>query len=278
MLQVETFRDQGVAIQKTIPNLIFRQHKTQGSNKMKMTLKKAQEESGKVSLGNTKMPSTTFAISAKACKVGSKLEKIEGSTCSRCYALKLQKLRPSVDQGWTNNLLKAEKLISDNPTLWAKQMTFQIERGCKKLGVLFHRWFDSGDLQSVEMLRAIVLCAEMTPDIAHWLPTREAKIVKEYRKLYGKEPRNLVIRVSATMIGDKPIAGHTNTSTVHKKGQEVHGKECLAYRTNKDAIVVDLDTFQAMGKAEKKEQDFGHCGNCRACWNPSVENISYPLH
>jgi len=29
MLQVETFRDRGVAIQKTIPNLIFRQHKTE---------------------------------------------------------------------------------------------------------------------------------------------------------------------------------------------------------------------------------------------------------
>ena len=36
-----------------------------------------------------------------------KLVKIENSTCSKCYALKLQKLRPSVDQGWTNNLLKA---------------------------------------------------------------------------------------------------------------------------------------------------------------------------
>ena len=59
----------------------------------KMTVKQAVEQSGKVSLGNTKMPSTTFAISAKACKVGSKLEKIEGSTCSKCYALKLQKLR-----------------------------------------------------------------------------------------------------------------------------------------------------------------------------------------
>ena len=83
----------------------------------KLTLKKAIAESGKVSLGNTKMPSTTFAISAKACKVGAKLVNVKGSTCSRCYALKLQKLRPSVDQGWTNNLLKAVNLINDNPKL-----------------------------------------------------------------------------------------------------------------------------------------------------------------
>ena len=70
------------------------------------TLKKAIEISGKVSKGNTKMPSSTFAISAKHCNVGSKLVNVENSTCSKCYALKLQKLRPSVDQGWTNNLFK----------------------------------------------------------------------------------------------------------------------------------------------------------------------------
>ena len=45
----------------------------------KLTLKKAIEESGKISLGNTKMPSTTFAISAKHCNVGGKLVDIEGS-------------------------------------------------------------------------------------------------------------------------------------------------------------------------------------------------------
>ena len=244
----------------------------------KLTLKKAIAESGKVSLGNTKMPSTTFAISAKACKVGAKLVNVKGSTCSRCYALKLQNLRPSVDQGWTNNLLKAEKLISDNPKLWAKQMAFQIKRGCDKLNIHEHRWFDSGDLQSIEMLHAIVLCANETPHIRHWLPTREAKIVKEYRKLYGNEPDNLVIRVSATMIGDKPISGHVNTSTVHRHGETVHGKECLAYRTNKESIVVDLGTFKAMTREQKKEQDFGHCGDCRACWSKDVSNISYPLH
>lgn len=244
----------------------------------KLTLKKSIEESGKVSLGNTKMPSTTFAISAKHCNVGGKLVDIEGSTCSRCYALKLQKLRPSVDTGWTNNLFKAVKMIKENPKLWAKMVSFQIERGCKKLGVNYHRWFDSGDLQSVDMLHAIALSAELTPTIKHWLPTREAKLVKQYRKQYGQEPSNLVIRVSATMISDKPIKGHENTSTVHRKGEAIYGKECLAYRTNKDAKVVPSEAFKVMTREEKKEQDFGHCGDCRACWSKDVANISYPLH
>ena len=81
----------------------------------------------------------------------------------------------------------------------------------------------------------------------------------------------------ALMVDDAPIKGHVNTSTVNHK-KPVHGKECLAYRTNKDNIVVDLETFKAMTKPEKKAQDFGHCGDCRACWSRDVANISYPLH
>jgi hypothetical protein len=247
------------------------------------TLKKAIELSGKVSKGNTKMPSSTFAISSKHCNVGSKLVKIENSTCSKCYALKLQKLRPSVDQGWTNNLLKAVKLIETNPELWAKMVSFQIKRICKKLNVKFHRWFDSGDLQSVEMLRAIVLSAQQTPDIKHWLPTREAKVVKDYKAKYGEIPSNLCIRVSATMIGDKPIKGYNNTSTVHRKGSEVFGKECLAYRTNIDSRVLtelQYSEFKKLDKPNKAKSkiDLGHCGDCRACWSKEVNNISYPLH
>ena len=128
------------------------------------------------------------------------------------------------------------------------------------------------------MLHAIVLCCLETPEIKHWLPTREAKLVQTYRKRHGLEPDNLVIRVSATMISDAPIKGHTHTSTVHKHKETVFGKECLAYRTNKENIVVDLETFKAMSRPEKKAQDFGHCGDCRACWSKDVANISYPLH
>ena len=250
---------------------------------MTFTLKSSIEQAGKVSSGNTKMPSSTFAISAKHCKVGSKLVNIKGSTCSRCYALKLQNLRPSVNTGWTNNYLKAVNLIDTNPAQWAKACAFQIERITKKLDVLNHRWFDSGDLQSVAMLFAINECAKLTPHIAHWLPTREAKIVQEYRKLYGNEAQNLCIRVSATMIDDKPISGHVQTSTVHRKGSTVHGKECLAYRTNTDNKVLtvpEYNAFKALGKVEKVASgiDLGHCGACRACWSKEVSNISYPLH
>ena len=218
-----------------------------------MTLKAAQE-SARISLGNSKMPGTTFAQDSFACKVGDKLAKIEGSVCSKCYARKIQRLRPSVNLGWKANLEKARHWLSVNPKQWVESCVFQINRAANKTGENYHRWFDSGDLDSVEQLAAICKVAELTPDIAHWLPTREAGIVKQYKKQGGIVPGNLVIRVSATMIGDKPMRGHENTSTVHVKGTQAYGHSCPAY---------------LQGNA---------CGTCRACWNPSVSNVSYPKH
>jgi len=218
------------------------------------TLKAAQEIAGKFSDRNSKMPGSTFAISAKECNVGGKLANVKGSVCDRCYALKLQKLRPSVDKGWTSNYLTSTKMIAENPEKWAAACAFQIMRMAKKTGEYNHRWFDSGDLQSIAMLAAIVMTAELTPDVDHWLPTREAKIVKDFIKAGGVIPSNLVIHISSTMIGDAPIKGYANTSTVHRKGDEPVGHICPASQQN------------------------GNCGDCRACWNPAVDNVSYPLH
>jgi hypothetical protein len=219
-----------------------------------LTVKASIEQGGRVSEGNGKMPGSTFAISAKECKVGGKLATVEGSVCNRCYALKLQKLRPSVDQGWTANYLKATSLIEQNPAAWVKAVAFQINRIIAKGGQPFHRWFDSGDLQSVAMLSAICEAAKATPTVRHWLPTREAKMVKDFLAQGGIVPANLIIRISSTMVNDAPIAGHANTSTVHRKGQPHHGHACPASHQG------------------------NNCGDCRACWSKDVQNVSYPLH
>ena len=116
----------------------------------------------------------------------------------------------------------------------------------------YHRWFDSGDIDSMAQLKAIVEVARRTPTIKHWLPTREIKIVSEYLKT-NQVPSNLVIRVSSPMVNDKPLS-FPNTSTVHTKGAEVYGNECPAYK---------------QGNA---------CGDCRNCWNANVPNVSYKKH
>ena len=152
---------------------------------------------GNISKGNTKMPGTTFAIDAFACNTGSKLAKIAGTPCSVCYARHLQRIRPSVDQGWKANLAKFRQAATDdNLTAWVDAMTFQILRYNTDL---HHRWFDSGDLQSVEMLRAICNVCALTPQIKHWLPTQERAIVQEFKRS-NTIPANLVIRISASKI------------------------------------------------------------------------------
>ena len=208
-------------------------------------LVKESQEYGKISLGNTKMPGTTFAICAFACITGSKLAKVEGSICNGCYSIKLQKLRPSVNKGYKKNLFKWQVSNTSN---WIDAMVFQILRAKVKE----HRWFDSGDLQSMEMLEAIVKVARKTPEVKHWLPTKEYKIITKYSKT-NTLPANLIVRVSATMIDGKPSKAFQNTSTVHRNNEPL-GFECKA---------------RSRGNA---------CGPCRACWDKKVENVSYPKH
>ena len=198
-------------------------------------------QSGKISKGNSKMPGTSYAIDAFACKTGSKLAEIKGTPCASCYARKLQKLRPSVNQGYKSNL---EKWQNASQQTWIEAMVFQINRS----GTKYHRWFDSGDLQSRTMLDSIIEVCKRTPNVKHWLPTQERDIIRDV-----DTPDNLVIRLSGSKVnGRAPSAD--NTSTVFDKHGEPIGQECLAYTRG------------------------NNCGDCRACWNPSVKNVSYKKH
>jgi len=206
-------------------------------------LVKEAVEYGKVSLGNTKMPGTTFPICAFACYTGSKLAKVKGSVCEQCNMRRLQKIRPSVDQGYKTNLFKWQVSNTSN---WIDAMVFQIKRYAADG---YHRWFDSGDLQSMEMLLGIAETARQTPEVKHWLPTKEYSIYTKYLKT-NTLPTNLIVRVSAAMIDGKPSKAFRNTSTVHRNNEPL-GFECKG------------------GNA---------CGPCRACWDKKVENVSYRKH
>jgi len=195
---------------------------------------------GKVSLGNTKMPGSTFAICAFACITGGKLAKVKGSVCEQCNMRRLQKIRPCVDQGYKKNLFKWQVSNSSN---WIAAMVFQIKRYAVDG---YHRWFDSGDLQSLEMLLGIAEIARQTSEVKHWLPTKEYSIYTKYLKT-NTLPTNLIVRVSAAMIDGKPSKAFQNTSTVHRNNEPL-GFECKGGNT---------------------------CGPCRACWDKKVENVSY---
>ena len=148
---------------------------------MKLSLANAKGY-GRVSDRNSKMPASTFALHTNACKVGTKLAAVDGSICHDCYASKFERMYPSVHQGHAFNTVSAEAFIASDPEGWAQAIAMQIQKICDRFDQPFHRWFDAGDLQNVAMLRAICRVCELTPTIKHWLPTREAGILKAFFK------------------------------------------------------------------------------------------------
>jgi Gene product 88 len=201
-----------------------------------------------------KMPGTAYGISAKACITGAKLAKVPGSVCFGCYALKANYLYPSVQ------VAHEKRIAGIESPLWTAAMVMLLTdahaKGRGRNGPIatgWHRWHDSGDLQSVEHLTKICAVAALTPQIRHWLPTRELGIVKAYQAAGGTVPANLVIRVSATMVDGDATQAWPTTSGVHHKAA-AQGRTC---------------------PAPKQE---GKCGDCRACWNPKVKHVSYHLH
>ena len=209
-----------------------------------MNLKEAAGTVGRLGRAG-KMPCPTYNTPAKRCVTGAKLRKVVGSTCHGCYAFKGNYLFPSVQQGLEKRFEAFKK------PAFVEAMSFMINRYAKKSG--YFRWFDSGDLASISMLEKIVMICQNTSDIKHWLPTREAKIVKDYLKIYKQFPDNLMVRVSAPMVDGEPLKSFDYTSTVNHKTKPI-GHDCPSrFQDNK-------------------------CMDCRACWSKDIKNVSYHKH
>ena len=148
----------------------------------------------------SKMPGWAYGLPAKECKTGGKLQKVPGSVCFDCYALKGCYVFKVVQDAQYFRL----KAIR-NP-LWTGAMATIINSKKSK----FFRWHDSGDVQDLKHLAKIFKVAKLTPGTRHWLPTREA-----WTQAYqDRAPSNLTIRFSMPMV-NQPAAGNwNNTSTV----------------------------------------------------------------
>jgi hypothetical protein len=208
------------------------------------------------SLSNpSKMNTYGYSISAHECKVGGELAKIEGSVCYLCYAKKGRYIFPIVQKCMAIRL----DLITNDP-LWTDAMVFILNRKKykgKKLDIF--RWHDSGDIQSMEHLTKIAEIAEQTPQIKHWLPTKESPTVREWIKTHDI-PDNLNIRISASMInGDVTTVDGCTTSIVVTKDMlgKMEGTDCPVYADPNHG---------------------SECGDCQDCYLKTVTNINYQAH
>jgi hypothetical protein len=210
-----------------------------------MNIKQLEKQIGTLS-NPSKMPSYAWGISALHCVVGSLMAKINGTVCKKCYALKGHYVFKNVKFAHKKRLKAITK--PEWVDYMAELLTLKYKRLAKSR--LFHRWFDSGDLQSHEHLMKIFEVCKLTPHIKYWLATREYQIISKVK--YKDIPKNLVVRASGIKIDGQPPKFWKWTSTVHTK--KPIGHECPAYK-----------------------QD-GECGSCRSCWSRSVKQVSYKEH
>ena len=210
-----------------------------------MTIKALTASIGGLS-NPSKMPGFSYGIPAAACKIGAILRKLAGSVCEVCYAFKGMYVFPVVKAAQAKRLA----ILTGNMEQWESNMiALLVLKYRKKTGDdRVFRWHDAGDLQSMAHLKAIVNIAHAIPTLLFWIPTKEYNLIRSW----GSEfPSNLTVRISAPMVGETlPSLPGTVGSTVGAG----KGYPCPAYT-----------------------QD-GECGDCRACWDNSVELVDYPKH
>jgi hypothetical protein len=181
----------------------------------------------------SKMPGLSYSLPAWECKTGSKLRKVKGSVCSACYALKGNYTRYKAIKA-----AQYDRLEKIKNSLWVAAMVVQVKRQ------KYFRWHDAGDVQDLEHLKKIYSVCKLTPEVKHWMPTREAWI----KNHLDSKPANLVIRFSPPMIGQRNDSWPNSSMVVET------GATCPA------------------------PSQGGKCGSCRQCWDSNIKVVSYGKH
>ena len=178
----------------------------------------------------SKMPGWSIGLPAKECKTGSKLQKVKGSTCYDCYALKGCYVFKVVQDA------QYRRLEAINNPLWVGAMAHLINSKKSK----YFRWHDSGDIQDEAHLIKIFAVAKLTPTVQHWMPTREAWV----KAFLPECPENLIIRFSAPMVDTDAPGSWDHTSTVVTTGATCpapkQNNECLDCRACWDKSVKNI--------------------------------------
>jgi hypothetical protein len=120
----------------------------------------------------------------------------------------------------------------------------------------------------MQHLENIVEVIKLTPEVKHWLPTKEYKLITSYMQAKKCIPDNLTIRVSMPMLN-------------MEVQEKVH--ICALGTLTMPTGVTFSTAFSKKILEEKKVKGFvcqakGLCGDCRACWSTKVPCVIYPLH
>ena len=217
----------------------------------------------------SKMPGGSWSISAVHCKRGSALRKIAGTVCKYCYALKGRYVFPTTVAAHARRL----EAYNTDPIRFAWAMVRLITGDYSNTAKLipWFRWFDSGDLQSTEMLNTLTIIAENTPDTDHWMPTREKRIVKDFLRSGGSVPENMVIRISQDCVNK--IEG------IHIWDQYAGICHSMVYddTLNLDILLKNGIKICPVSNPLLDGKTCDHF-ECRMCWDRNIKVIAYHAH
>ena len=225
-----------------------------------MLIKEAKEIVGGLS-NCTKMPKFSYGLPAIKCIVGSKLRKVVGSVCAICYALTGHYEFEVVQKA------QERRLKSLDDPRWMEAMTTLINH-YHGPSVPF-RWHDSGDVQSLLHLIMIVTVAKRTPDVQHWLPTKEKAIVKSFLTVFKKFPPNLNVQMSGYMVDGPPcnMGEHSDAVTHHITYTKTSPEGFMIHKAY--VCPVEVEGAQSSSCSE---------ANCYACWDKSVPVVAGGAH
>lgn len=119
----------------------------------------------------------------------------------------------------------------------------------------YFRWFDSGDMYSLDLAEKMLQVMQSTPWVKHWLPTRMAKFAKFANVLARMQALpNVMVRFSSDAIDGTYDAAHGSVIIPDADSAPDGVVVCHAYAHD------------------------GKCNGCRACYDKSIPVIAYPAH
>jgi hypothetical protein len=152
-----------------------------------------------------------------------------------------------------NALENRYKAWESNREQWVDAMIYIMHNKKHIIDTGHFRWFDSGDIQGESMYSDINTVAWASPHIKFWLPTKEYKLINDSNMEIAP---NLIVRVSNPNKGKNTLTGYKHISTVYMK-----------------------DNLEASeGYICPSSKQGNKCGDCRACWNDKVNEVSYIAH
>ena len=163
--------------------------------------------------------------------------------CSGCYAT------TGFYQFGPAKAVRADNRLDWQRDAWVSDMVSALD------SQRYFRWFDSGDMYSIDLAEKMLEVMTLTPWVKHWLPTRMAKFSKFADVIQRMQALpNVMVRFSSDSVDGVFDAQHGSV------------------------IIPDADNVPDGATLCRAYQHDGKCNGCRACYSKDVAVIAYPAH